>query len=209
MDESRVAPFLFGLAPTDVTGPLTQFQATRFDKDDVKKLVAGVNSALEEPLPQADLDRYFDRDWPHFEKAIRAIPADEEPPQPDRGAEDMLTELLERTRDIQRQLAPRRSQPDLPWPEDRLIAGARRAAKARSTTVRINPQVDENGLMIPITEADVAQALSAAAGESVRVETPMREPMVTPGTHVIIGSLASGALVPFLVDVGVPEEGQS
>ena len=35
--KARVHPFLFGLDPRELIGPLAQFQATRFSKDDVRR----------------------------------------------------------------------------------------------------------------------------------------------------------------------------
>jgi hypothetical protein len=42
--EGHVHPFLFGLDSHDLVGPISQFQATRFSKDDVHKLVKALNS---------------------------------------------------------------------------------------------------------------------------------------------------------------------
>ena len=48
---SKVCTYLFGLSPTDVEGPLAQFQATKSDdKDDTKKLLHTINRHLGESL---------------------------------------------------------------------------------------------------------------------------------------------------------------
>jgi hypothetical protein len=43
VQKGRVHPLLFALDPRKLIGPLGQFQATRFSKDDVKKLVKAIN----------------------------------------------------------------------------------------------------------------------------------------------------------------------
>ena len=37
IDKTRVCPYLMGLEPTEVTGPLAQFQAVKAEKDGTKK----------------------------------------------------------------------------------------------------------------------------------------------------------------------------
>jgi len=55
---SRVTPFLFGMSPTDLKGPLVQFQACLFTEKDVGRLVSSLNDACgEERLETARLDR--------------------------------------------------------------------------------------------------------------------------------------------------------
>src|SRR3989304_2155596 len=44
-DKSKVCTVLFDVEPADLTGPLTVFQATRFEQSDFKKLVKSVNAS--------------------------------------------------------------------------------------------------------------------------------------------------------------------
>jgi hypothetical protein len=37
-DRARICPIVFGIEPTDVQGPLAQFQGTRFTKSDIRQL---------------------------------------------------------------------------------------------------------------------------------------------------------------------------
>ena len=43
---SKVAPVLFGVPPSKVTGPLAQFQLTVFDRDDFLQLLQRINTEL-------------------------------------------------------------------------------------------------------------------------------------------------------------------
>jgi len=69
-----VCPYLFHVEPSDLTGPLTQFQATRADREGAWQLVKTVNSILGEgALSAASLDRCFDKWWPDLENQLNRI----------------------------------------------------------------------------------------------------------------------------------------
>ena len=46
LEKSRVCPIIFGLSPTDLPGPLRQFQATQFKSDDFHKLFQLLSKSL-------------------------------------------------------------------------------------------------------------------------------------------------------------------
>jgi len=48
IDKSRVCPILFGLEPTDLKGPLAEFEATKFTKEEFKKLISTINNSSDE-----------------------------------------------------------------------------------------------------------------------------------------------------------------
>ena len=75
VEGSRVAPFLFGVELSEMTdSPLIEFQATRFDKDDVKKLLDSLNTAGDTPLLREDLlNDAFDTWWPKLEDKLDEI----------------------------------------------------------------------------------------------------------------------------------------
>lgn len=77
---SKVTPLLFdGLSPTDIQGPLSQFQASIFSKSEIKKLVLSLNKSLEDKALEAPvLDEAFETFWPKLEQSISAIPIDRE-----------------------------------------------------------------------------------------------------------------------------------
>lgn len=110
LEESRVSPFLLGLSPSDLEGPLTQFQGTRFDKDDVKRLVHSINQAAEEKaiLPTV-LDQSFEMFWPKLNRKLsaieQAIGTSGAPSRPQRDEGEVLEELVELVRSQNRQLS--------------------------------------------------------------------------------------------------------
>jgi hypothetical protein len=60
----RVSPFMFGLEPGELSGPLSQFQATRYEKEDVRRLVRSMNDSCPSPVSEIQLDQTFDACWP-------------------------------------------------------------------------------------------------------------------------------------------------
>lgn len=70
LEAARVCPVLLGLAATEVEGPLSQFQATVFERDDMKRLVVTLNDHLGD-AGVADLDARFDQHWPDLEAAVQ------------------------------------------------------------------------------------------------------------------------------------------
>jgi hypothetical protein len=102
--EGRVVPLCIDLKSTDVTGPLSGFQARLLDRDGVSRLVRDLNEAAEKKMPKERLDGLFKAMWPELEaavlEAVNAVPPNAEPR---RSPEEMLEELVERIRRIDRQ----------------------------------------------------------------------------------------------------------
>jgi hypothetical protein len=102
---ARVVPLRIDLSSSEVTGPLSAFQGRSLDEDGVRRLVQDLNEAAEKRMPKDRLDVLFKNMWPDLkaaiDEAINAVPTDTEPR---RSAEDMLEEVVELTRRIDRQL---------------------------------------------------------------------------------------------------------
>ena len=74
LDESRVCPMLFGLEPSDMSGPLVQFQATSFSKEEVLKLLRTINQQLDSAaLESKTLEAVFEKWWPDLEQKVAAV----------------------------------------------------------------------------------------------------------------------------------------
>ena len=73
--KGRVAPFLFGVDLWEIKdSPLGQFQATTFDKAEVKKLLDSLNSAGDARLLDNDrLNDAFGLLWPDLEARLNEI----------------------------------------------------------------------------------------------------------------------------------------
>lgn len=112
LDVPAVCPVVFGMEPTDLQGPLGQFQATRVNRDDLRRLVSDLNGRTAEPLKTPQLDSLFEALWPQLESKLSVIPA--VPPDSsmpiERPARDILIEVLERTRSIERDIGAQKKE---------------------------------------------------------------------------------------------------
>ncbi len=106
VDTSRVSPFLLGLRPAELTGPLSQFQATLPTLDDVTRLAKSINAVTERPIDETRLIDGVRMWWPRLEEHLTAASNKEIRPnaEPKRDAQEMVEELLEITRGMQRRL---------------------------------------------------------------------------------------------------------
>lgn len=105
LDRARVAPFLFQVERTDITGPLLQFQSTLLEIDDVRKLVKSLNAALDEQaLEEARIDEIFGVWWPRLKGTLESIEEEPEARPKARKQADLLAEILELVRSQQQLL---------------------------------------------------------------------------------------------------------
>jgi hypothetical protein len=90
-----VCTLLFGLEATDVREPLAQFQHTRATKDDLRKLVSTINTALgDAKLPESELNESFEVWWPRLEERFSRITPEIESNLPARTERELLEEIL-------------------------------------------------------------------------------------------------------------------
>ena len=122
VDKSRVSPFLFEVRRSEIQGPILQFQSTTFEKEDVRKLVHGLNKAEDSStLDEARVDQVFDVWWPKLEEALNEfeppVQSEEKSSKGNRSRQpstEIMEELLELLRQQQRllnspeELVPRR-----------------------------------------------------------------------------------------------------
>lgn len=109
VDDALVVPMLLDIKVADLTGPLTQFQATEsFAKSDVGKLMVDMNSAQKgESISTERLARTFDRYWSDLDgqlEKIRATPVGGGRGNSNRSNSDMLSEMLVLMRQQDRRL---------------------------------------------------------------------------------------------------------
>jgi len=65
--DSKVAALMIDIKPSDIRGPLSRYQATKFEKDDFYQLILSINKTLESPLDDKILENAFDAMWPALE----------------------------------------------------------------------------------------------------------------------------------------------
>jgi hypothetical protein len=105
LEGTFVCPYLVDLDPAELTGPLAQFQATRSDYADTKRLAKTINiAALETGLSEKRLDEAFDVWWPQLESSLKSIrTARTVKAPPVRSDRQILEEMLEILRGLSRE----------------------------------------------------------------------------------------------------------
>ncbi len=141
--KSNVCTILFNVDSSDISGPLTCFQATKFEKSDFKKLIKTINNAGgESKLADSTLDEVFEMWWPKLESNIKSVIESHKVEQSkDRPLRDIVEEILELTRMNSKQI-PRKSD-------------ARRALKRLLITLdsmRMRAPIGENHLSEQLEE---------------------------------------------------------
>ena len=104
VDKAYVCPYLWGLEPSDLDGPLVQFQATVVTKEDTRRLVGTINAALEDKaLSEASLNKAFELWWPDFWGKVQGLSIVKMAPRIERSEREVLEEILELVRQLVRQ----------------------------------------------------------------------------------------------------------
>ena len=72
--DSKVTALMVNIKPSDIKGPLSRYQATKFEKDDFFQLVTSINNELETPLELSVLKNTFNAMWASLEsETLEAI----------------------------------------------------------------------------------------------------------------------------------------
>lgn len=97
---SHVAPLLINVTSTDLTGPLSQFQAAEVRPEEMFKVVKSINSCVTpSPLDEDVLRRVFDKWWPDLESDLESLNSTYLPSgRPARTDRELLEEILEYAR---------------------------------------------------------------------------------------------------------------
>jgi hypothetical protein len=83
------------MEPSDVSGPLALFQATKPMKDDLLHLIKTLYKALEKPtVSEAQIDAAFDLVWPKLEQKLQSLPTDGPAGRPHRTDRELLEEMV-------------------------------------------------------------------------------------------------------------------
>ncbi len=103
IEKSKVVPLLFGVEPSDIQGPLVQFQAAKFSKTEMKKVVNMINSELGENSLSPDvIDSVFDMWWTKLESQIKEVEESAKSIENKglRTERDLIEEILSLTREL-------------------------------------------------------------------------------------------------------------
>jgi hypothetical protein len=72
--QSHVVPLILALAPSDIQGPLTQFQSASLEHADMLRLLKAINAAgADAALEESRLETAFSALWGQFHQELKAI----------------------------------------------------------------------------------------------------------------------------------------
>lgn len=71
--DSKVTALMVNIKPSDIKGPLSRYQATRFEKEDFFQLISSINKVLENPLELAVLQNTFNGMWSSLENEANKV----------------------------------------------------------------------------------------------------------------------------------------
>jgi hypothetical protein len=98
VDKAFVCTLLIGMEPSDVSGPLAQFQATKPTKDDMLQLLRTLNKAAESSIKDSQVEATFGLVWPKLKEKLDNLPPDGSPARPQRKERELLEELVDSVR---------------------------------------------------------------------------------------------------------------
>lgn len=103
--DTKVVPVLIDFKKkTDYKGPLSDYNLALLDRDGLLKLARTANASLSNPKDDADVLETFEAWWPRLEGKLKSIHEDiPSNVQPERKIDDIVSEILETVRDIQKQ----------------------------------------------------------------------------------------------------------
>jgi len=106
VNTSLVCPFLYDIEPTNVKGPIAQFQMNCANEDGTFAIIRTLNSIRgQNKLSKDQLLKQFKRCWPELKDKLKKIPKIEQT-KVERSDREILLELLENSRMQSRLLAP-------------------------------------------------------------------------------------------------------
>ena len=97
MLEGKVIPLLFGLELSDLSGPLSQFQAQKVEEAGIMEVVKAINGVAESKADEKIIDRSVPALWPQLEIALNEIPdiapAEKHKRPPNEILEEIVTDV--------------------------------------------------------------------------------------------------------------------
>lgn len=100
MQGTKVIPLLFSLEFSDISGPLAQFQAKKFERGGLAEVIHSINQSAPEPIPEDRARQLFSALWPELEKQLDNIPEEAPTEKHMRPAHEILEELVTSVRGL-------------------------------------------------------------------------------------------------------------
>ena len=104
LSESAVVPYLLDIELSELSSPLSQFQAKKTDKKSTFDIVQSINDKSETPVPKDKLKQLFEILWPQLNEKIESIPSNNEDKKPIRSESEILEDLVSSIRSMDRRV---------------------------------------------------------------------------------------------------------
>ena len=164
IETARVRPILFEISPSNIIGPLAQFQLTNFTKSDISKLVKTISLTEESKLTDEILERSFEKWWPELEERVDAV-LKTAPTQLKaktiRSELDIVEEILALTRDMHSKTRDLSTQID-PISTNELLA-------LRNHFERLEHQLEQNMDTVPSQIVNLSTQIRTIISELLNV----------------------------------------
>ncbi len=100
MLDAKVIPLLFGLELSDLSGPLSQFQALKVDQQGLMNVIKAINAAAENKAAEATISQLVPALWPQLQEKLAKIPDKEPSEKHMRPQTEILEELVSQIRGL-------------------------------------------------------------------------------------------------------------
>lgn len=70
---ARLSSIMLGVNPSDIKGPLSRYQNTKFEQADFFKLIQAINASTDKPLPPNTLKKIYEIMWTELEKEVQPV----------------------------------------------------------------------------------------------------------------------------------------
>jgi len=151
MLDAKVIPLLFGLELSDLSGPLSQFQAQKVEQSGVMEVIKAINKVAEKPASALIVDQLVPTLWPQLQETLSKIPSIAPTEKHKRPSHEILEELVTGVRGLSsrmRELDPDSSD------RDRLM---------RRRRMRFHPgMIEEFAFMIDESDSNPTELLMVA-----------------------------------------------
>lgn len=100
MLDSKVVPLLFNLELSDLTGPLSQFQANKLDQAGILSTIRSINMVSDKKTPEQTVEQLVPALWGNLESKIAALPDKDDAEKHLRPQAEILEELVAQVRGL-------------------------------------------------------------------------------------------------------------
>ncbi len=105
MDQALVCPYLLDVEFSQITGPLSQFQAKKAERESTLDLVRSINKVASEPVSDERLAKLFSKFWPDLKRILGSAPrADAKSKREPKPIAESIEELIGTVRQLEGRL---------------------------------------------------------------------------------------------------------